>query len=85
VGDAADVYVDANGGYTRKQAVRMSRGSCDDYGVVWFEEPVSSDDLAGLREVRDHLDLDVAAGEYGYDEGYFATMVAAGSGLPRWM
>jgi L-alanine-DL-glutamate epimerase-like enolase superfamily enzyme len=77
VGDAVEIYVDANGGYTRKQAVRMGRRFGDEYGVVWFEEPVSSDDLVGLREVRDHLDLDVAAGEYGYDETYFATMVAA--------
>jgi L-alanine-DL-glutamate epimerase-like enolase superfamily enzyme len=79
VGDAVEIYVDANGGYTRKQAVRMGRMFSDEYGVVWFEEPVSSDDLTGLREVRDHLDLDVAAGEYGYDETYFAKMVAAGA------
>jgi L-alanine-DL-glutamate epimerase-like enolase superfamily enzyme len=77
VGDAVEIYVDANGGYTRKHAVRMGRRFGDEYGVVWFEEPVSSDDLAGLHEVRDHLDIDVAAGEYGYDETYFATMVAA--------
>jgi L-alanine-DL-glutamate epimerase-like enolase superfamily enzyme len=45
--------------------------------VTWFEEPVSSDDLEGLREVKDQLDLDVAAGEYGYDEVYFARMLEA--------
>lgn len=79
IGDHADLYVDANGGYTRKQAVRMGLRICADYGVSWFEEPVSSDDLAGLREVRDQLPCDVAAGEYGYDESYFARMVAAGA------
>ena len=46
-------------------------------GVIWFEEPVSSDDLAGLRQVREQVGLDVAAGEYGYDETYFDRMVAA--------
>lgn len=40
---------------------------------------MSSDDLSGLRVVRDALDCDVAAGEYGYDEPYFARMVAAGA------
>ena len=35
--------------------------------MTWFEEPVSSDDLDGLREVRDQVTPDVAAGEYGYD------------------
>jgi L-alanine-DL-glutamate epimerase-like enolase superfamily enzyme len=48
-----------------------------DAGVVWFEEPVSSDDLPGLRTVREQLTLDVAAGEYGYDETYFARMLEA--------
>ena len=41
--------------------------------VRWFEEPVSSDDLSGLRLLRDRApgDMDVAAGEYGYDPFYF--------------
>ena len=47
----------------------------DDYDVTWFEEPVSSDDLAGLSQVRDAYDGDVAAGEYGYTLGYFAKML----------
>ena len=45
----------------------------------WFEEPVSSDDLDGLREVRDRGPADVAAGEYGYDLSYFRRMCAAGA------
>jgi len=76
VGPDVEVYVDANGGYTRKQAVRIGR-ALTQAGVTWFEEPVSSDDLAGLREVRDQVQADVAAGEYGYDLSYFARMVAA--------
>jgi len=79
VGDDIDLFVDANGGYSRKQAVRVGHRLVDAYGVVWFEEPVSSDDLTGLRLVRDQLSADVAAGEYGYDEPYFARMVAAGA------
>jgi L-alanine-DL-glutamate epimerase-like enolase superfamily enzyme len=76
IGPGAELYVDANGGYTRKQAVRMARAMAGD-GVSWFEEPVSSDDLDGLREVRDQVDPDVTAGEYGYDLPYFARMVDA--------
>jgi L-alanine-DL-glutamate epimerase-like enolase superfamily enzyme len=78
VGDAAELYVDANGGYTRKQAVRVAAATAD-LGVIWLEEPVSSDDLAGLREVRDAVTADVAAGEYGYDLPYFARMAASGA------
>ncbi|HVB05296.1 MAG TPA: enolase C-terminal domain-like protein [Acidimicrobiales bacterium] len=78
IGDR-ELYVDANGGYSRKQAVRVGRRIVEEHDVVWFEEPVSSDDLEGLREVRDQLTCDVAAGEYGYDEPYFARMLAAGA------
>ncbi len=79
VGDKVEVFVDANGGYTRKQAVRMGRQFHDEYGVVWFEEPVSSDDLDGLREVRDNCAADITAGEYGYSLDYFARMIGAGA------
>jgi L-alanine-DL-glutamate epimerase-like enolase superfamily enzyme len=76
IGPGAELYVDANGGYTRKQAVRMAQAMADQQ-VTWFEEPVSSDDLDGLREVRDQVTPDVTAGEYGYDLPYFARMVDA--------
>lgn len=75
VGDDVELYVDANGGYSRKQAVRMGRQFTEDHGVTWFEEPVSSDDLDGLREVRDNCGADVTAGEYGYSLNYFSRMV----------
>ena len=47
----------------------------------WFEEPVSSDDLDGLRLVRDRGPggMDIAAGEYGYDLPYFQRMLAPGA------
>jgi L-alanine-DL-glutamate epimerase-like enolase superfamily enzyme len=78
IGDAVELYVDANGGYTRKQAVQMMRAAAD-LDVTWFEEPVSSDDLDGLREVRDAVPADVTAGEYGYDLYYFRRMCQAGA------
>lgn len=78
IGPGAELYVDANGAYARGQALRVGR-ELSAYGVLWFEEPVSSDDLPGLRLLRDRLDCDVAAGEYGYDLPYFARMTAAGA------
>lgn len=78
VGDQVALLVDANGGYTAKQAVRVGR-QLDDLGVVWFEEPVSSDDLAGLRLVRRSLDCDVTAGEYGARIEDFAALCGAGA------
>ena len=70
VGPDVGVFVDANGGYGRRQAARVGH-ALEELGVSWFEEPVSSDDLDGLDELHHELVLDVAAGEYGYDHSYF--------------
>jgi L-alanine-DL-glutamate epimerase-like enolase superfamily enzyme len=76
----AKLFVDANGAYTRKQALAMAE-RFHDLGVTWFEEPVSSDDLDGLRLIRDRTPsgMDVAAGEYGYDSHYFLRMLNTGA------
>ena len=73
-------FVDANGAYSRKQAIRQA-GAFAELGVSWFEEPVSSDDLEGLRLIRDRgpAGMDIAAGEYGYDPFYFRRMLEAGA------
>lgn len=65
-GDGVAPMVDANGGYRRAQARRIGR-QLDERGVVWFEEPVSSDDPAGLAAVAAAVECDVAAGEYSSD------------------
>ncbi|HEY3831621.1 MAG TPA: enolase C-terminal domain-like protein [Acidimicrobiia bacterium] len=78
IGGGPALFVDANGGYSAKQSVRLAR-RFELSGVSWFEEPVSSDDLSGLARIRDAISIDVAAGEYGYDLAYFARMCAAGA------
>lgn len=80
VGEAAQLFVDANGAYTRKQALAMAQAFAQ-HRVSWFEEPVSSDDLEGLRLLRDRgpAGMAISAGEYGYDTVYFRRMVDAGA------
>jgi L-alanine-DL-glutamate epimerase-like enolase superfamily enzyme len=80
IGPDAELYVDANGAYSRKQALAFAE-EFREYGVVWFEEPVSSDDLDGLRLIRDRAPtgMNIAAGEYGYDLWYFRRMLEAGA------
>ncbi|WP_406070909.1 enolase C-terminal domain-like protein [Micromonospora sp. NBC_01638] len=73
IGDDAELFVDANGAYQRKQAIRVAHAAAES-DVRWYEEPVSSDDLAGLGLVRDGVLPDVAAGEYGFDLTYFHRM-----------
>jgi len=78
IGDASELFVDANGAYQRKQALEFARRFRDS-AVSWFEEPVSSDDLEGLRLLRDQgpAGMAIAAGEYGYDLPYFRRMLEA--------
>ncbi len=80
IGRETELFVDANGAYPRKQALAIAEEFAG-FGVSWFEEPVSSDDLEGLRLLRDRLPagLEVAAGEYGYDLPYFRRMLQAGA------
>lgn len=80
VGDEVEIFVDANGAYTRKVALAQAERFAP-FGVTWFEEPVSSDDLEGLRLLRDRGPgaMAIAAGEYGYDAHYFRRMLAAGA------
>ena len=77
----ASLFVDANGAFTAKQAIALGRAFAGEQDVRWFEEPVSSDDLAGLRRVREQVPapMDVAAGEYGYELDYFRRMLEAGA------
>jgi L-alanine-DL-glutamate epimerase-like enolase superfamily enzyme len=65
----ASLFVDANGAYSVKEALQMADAFAADAGVAWFEEPVSSDDLDGLAQVRASAPpcMDVAAGEYAYN------------------
>lgn len=80
IGPETELFVDANGAYTPKQALEHAAAFAEQ-GVKWFEEPVSSDDLAGLRLVRGRApaSMVIAAGEYGYDALYFRRMLEAGA------
>lgn len=80
IGLGPDLFVDANGAYDRKQALAFAQ-DFSQYRVAWFEEPVSSDDLGGLRLLRDRAPpgMAISAGEYGYDLMYFRRMLEAQS------
>ena len=80
IGPSVNLFVDANGAFGARQALGFAEKFAE-FGVTWFEEPVSSDDLAGLRRVRDRAPdaMEIAAGEYGYDALYFRRMLEAES------
>lgn len=79
----AGLFIDANGAHTPRSAIAFAHRVADQQ-VGWFEEPVSSDDLAGLREVREALGgsgqaMEVAAGEYAYTPDDFRRFVEHGA------
>ncbi|HEY6431696.1 MAG TPA: enolase C-terminal domain-like protein [Acetobacteraceae bacterium] len=78
IGDAG-LFVDANGAFTAKEALAFA-DDVQALGVRWFEEPVSSDDLSGLRLLRARMPapIEVAAGEYHYVLDDMRAMLAAG-------
>ena len=80
IGDETELYVDSNGALGRKQALAWAERFRRDWGVTWFEEPVSSADLEGLRLLRDRAPagLEIAAGEYAYVPADFRNLVAGG-------
>jgi L-alanine-DL-glutamate epimerase-like enolase superfamily enzyme len=77
IGDEPEVFTDANGALGRKQALYWARRFHDEWDVRWFEEPVSSADLDGLRMLceRGPERLEIAAGEYAYTTRDFVNLV----------
>lgn len=81
MGDGPELFADANGALGRKAALYWARRFAEEWDVCWLEEPVSSQDLAGLRLLRDTgpAGLDIAAGEYGFTLPDFAALLDAGA------
>jgi L-alanine-DL-glutamate epimerase-like enolase superfamily enzyme len=77
IGDAG-LMIDANGACSRKVALRIADAAAA-LGVIWFEEPVSSDDTEGLRLLRDRAPapVEIAAGEYAYTPADFRHLLGA--------
>lgn len=65
LGEEAFVMVDFNGNYDPKRTARVT-GALDEYDLTWIEEPVPAENLDGYRELRDTVDVPVAAGEAHY-------------------
>ena len=80
IGKNCALFVDANGAYSIKQALEKADQFAE-LGVSWFEEPRPSSDLKGLHFIREHApaEMNIAAGEYGYNLPYFEQMLDAGA------
>jgi L-alanine-DL-glutamate epimerase-like enolase superfamily enzyme len=72
IGRSVDLFVDANGAYSAKQALRLADAFAAQ-GVTWYEEPVVRTDLAGLRLLRERApaEMEIAGGEYAWEASDF--------------
>ena len=68
IGPNIELMVDANGAYASVAEALEHAERFRELGVVWLEEPLPNDDVAGLRHVRRArpAGLEIAAGEYNW-------------------
>jgi D-galactarolactone cycloisomerase len=61
-GRGVTLMVDTNHAYGVADAVRLGK-ALEDYGLLWYEEPVAPEHYAGYREVRERCAIPIAGGE----------------------
>ncbi len=76
VGPGVRIMVDATESWTLTQARRNGR-ALQGAGIAWLEDPVHHLDVAGLRELRNQLEVPIAAGEHLYHLDAFRTTLEA--------
>lgn len=62
MGSEMRLMIDANHGYDTVEAIRLGKAAAE-YGIDWFEEPVTPEHVAAYREVRTSQPIPVAGGE----------------------
>jgi L-alanine-DL-glutamate epimerase-like enolase superfamily enzyme len=79
IGAEAELFVDANSAYNRKQALYFIERFAGDFDIRWMEQPLPPEDRAGMHLLceRSPAGLDIADGEYGYELPYFRAMIEA--------
>lgn len=76
VGPDIDIMVDANMCYSADLALKVGR-ELEKYNVLFFEEPISIDDIEGHRKLAQNLDLRIATGENVYTRYGFLPFIRA--------
>lgn len=78
VGDKIELYIDANNGYSPKQAILVGKQVHEEFNVVLFEEPVAAHNYPSLAQVAKALDIPVSAGEHEYTKWQFRDLILQG-------
>lgn len=75
LGPDIGIACDAHGTFSVAEAKRFCR-LVEDHDILWFEEPVTADDKAGLAQVRASTSVPIAAGESEFTRFDFRDLVA---------
>lgn len=71
VGDQVHLIIEGHGRFNVPTAVRIGH-SLNEFGILWFEEPVPPDDKAGIAWVRKKINTPVSGGERLYSRYEYA-------------
>ncbi len=74
IGPDMQLMVDANRAYSAPAAIRVAR-AIEPYNILWFEEPVGPDDIAGYQTFKSAVSMMVAGGECEYTQHGFARLM----------
>lgn len=74
VGNNVDIMVDANQCYSRHLALKVGR-EMERYNVLFFEEPLPTDDVEGHAFLAERLDVRIATGENMYTRWEFLPFI----------
>ena len=77
VGDDVTIFLDANNGYYKKQAIYMAK-EFEQFQVGWLEEPLIPDDIGGMANVSQATHIPIASGEHEYTKYGFRDLVQRG-------
>ena len=71
------LYIDANNGYRKKQAIYMAK-EFEQFQVGWLEEPLIPDDVDGMSEIARSTTIPIASGELEYTKYGFKELIYRG-------
>ena len=77
VGDDVSIYIDANNGYYRKQAIYMAK-EFEQFQIGWLEEPLIPDDIDGMADISKATSIPIATGEHEYTKYGFRDLIGRG-------
>ena len=77
VGDDITIFLDANNGYHKKQAIYMAK-EFEQFQVGWLEEPLIPDDIRGMAAVSQATRIPIASGQHEYTKYGFRDLVEGG-------